>query len=105
MPILAPILGEELAAAIIELRDDVKREPLTELAAKLQAKEYLKTGNPIAAAEMQILRSWRSIRADWYFNEIDKQRRNQPKPSSDMASFASEVMERYDERTHVSQRH
>lgn len=98
MPILVPILGEKLAAAIIEFRDNVKKEPLTEYAAELQAKQYLLTGNPVAAAEMQILRSWRSIRADWYANEIRKDARNQPKRSNDMADFAGEVMGRYRER-------
>lgn len=73
MPILAAVLGDEMAAAIIEHRDIVIRIPLTETAARLQAKEYLKTGNPVAAAEMQILMSWRAIRADWFFNELRKQ--------------------------------
>lgn len=95
MPILAPVLGEELAAAIIELRDVVKKEPITEYAAKLLVKEYVKTGNPRGAADMQILRSWRGFRADWYANEIEKEQRRQPRRSNDMASFASEVMERY----------
>ncbi len=97
MPILAPILGERLAAAIIEHRDTL-REPLTEYAAELQVKEYLKTGNPVAAAEMQILRGWRAIRCAWYDNEIRKDARNQPKRSNDMADFAGEVMGRYRER-------
>ena len=104
MPILVPVLGQELATTIIEHKN-MLREPLTEYAAKLQVKEYLACGNPVAAAEMQILRGWRAIRSSWFFNELQKDRRSQPKRSNDMASFASEVMERYDERTHVSQRH
>lgn len=31
--------------------------------------------------EMQILRGWQAIRADWYFNEIEKQKRNTPAPA------------------------
>lgn len=97
MPILIPVLGEELAAAVIEHRDTL-REPLTEYAAKLQVKEYLKTGDPVAAAEMQILRGWRALKSDWFFNEIRKEQRNQPRRSNDMADFAADVMGRYDER-------
>ena len=76
MEILSPILGDELAAAIIEYRKRTIKKPLTAYAAKLQAKEYIKTGNPQAAAEMQMLRTWQAIRADWYFNEVEKEKRN-----------------------------
>lgn len=69
MEILSPVLGQELAAAIIEHRSRTLKKPLTAYAAKIQVKEYLKTGNPVEAAEMQILRGWRAIKSDWYFNE------------------------------------
>ena len=75
LPILIPVLGEELALAIIEHRDIVMRVPLTEMAAKLQVKEYLKCGDPVAAAETQILRGWRAIKSSWYFNELEKDAR------------------------------
>ena len=104
MPILASVLGEELAAAIIEHRDTL-REPLTEYAAKLQVKEYLACGNPVAAAEMQILRGWRAIRSSWFFNEMQKDRRNQPKRSNDMADFTGEMMEMARERALQTSRH
>lgn len=83
LPILAPVLGDKLARAIIEFRDDVKKEPLTEYAAELQVKEYLKCGDPVAAAEMQILRSWRAIKVSWFQNEIrkdDQSRERNPVP-------------------------
>lgn len=89
MPILIPVLGEKLAAAIIDFRDNVKKEPLTEYAAELQVKQYLLTGNPIAAAEMQILRSWRSIKADWFFNEIQKEQRTSSR-SKPLSPFMQE---------------
>lgn len=95
LPILIPVLGEDLARAIIEHRDDVVRVPLTETAARLQAKEYLATGRPREAAEMQILRGWRAIRKSWFENEIRKDERNAPRRSNDMASFGRELMERY----------
>lgn len=69
MEILSPVLGPELAAAIIEHRSRTLKKPLTAYAARIQVKEYLKTGNPVDAAEMQILRGWRAIKSDWYFNE------------------------------------
>jgi len=75
LDILSPVLGDELAEAIIEHRRCTVKKPLTAYAAKLQVKEYLKTGDPKAAAEMQILRSWQAIRADWYFREIAKESR------------------------------
>lgn len=78
MDILAPVLGEELAAAIIDHRKRTVKKPLTAYAAKLQAQEYVKSGDPVAAAEMQILRGWQAIKADWYLNEIEKQKRNAP---------------------------
>lgn len=105
LPILIPVLGEELALAIIEHRDKVKKEPLTEYAAKLQVKEYLKCGDPVAAAEMQILRSWVSIRADWFLNELRRQERNAPRRSNDMADFAADLMGRYDDRALSARNH
>lgn len=77
MEILSPVLGDELAEAIIEHRRVTVKKKLTAYAAKLQVKEYLKTGDPRAAAEMQILRGWQAIKADWYFNELQKQERQQ----------------------------
>lgn len=89
LPILIPVLGEKLASAIIEFRDVVKKEPLTEFAAELQVREYLKCGDPVAAAEMQILRSWRAIKSSWYFNELAKDARrpqqNQRRSAMDAA--------------------
>lgn len=73
--ILSPILGDELAHAVIEHRK-AKRAKLTAYAAKLQVKEYIKTGEPIAAAEMQILHGWQAIKADWYFNQIAKDKKS-----------------------------
>ena len=77
MDILSPLLGEELASAIIDHRKRTVKKPLTAYAAQLQAKEYIKTGDPIAAAEMQILRGWQAIKSEWYFNELEKQNRQQ----------------------------
>ena len=91
MPILEPILGSRLAAAIIEHRDTIK-EPITEYAAELQAREYLKTGNPVDAAEMQILRGWRAIKADWYFNEMRKQERSSRTARRNIADAARDYI-------------
>ena len=83
LPILSPVLGEELALAIIEHRDEIIRMPLTERAAHLQVREYLKTGNPGEAAEMQIFRGWRAIAAAWYFEA--KRREQRPEPRRTLA--------------------
>jgi len=74
MSILSPLLGDELAEAIIQHRK-AKKPPFTAYAAKLQVKEYIKTGDPIAAAEMQILRGWTAIKASWYFSEMEKEKK------------------------------
>lgn len=74
LEILSPVLGEDLAKAIVLHRKAI-RKPLTAYAAKLQAKEYVKTGDPVAAAEMQLLHGWQAIRADWYHNQIAKDRK------------------------------
>jgi hypothetical protein len=78
MAVLSPILGDKIAEAIIAHRK-AKKAPLTVYAAELQVREYIKTGNPIAAAEMQILRNWVAIKASWYFNEIEKEKREAEK--------------------------
>jgi hypothetical protein len=95
MEILSPVLGEELAEAIIEHRKRTVKKPLTAYAAKLQVKEYLKTGNPREAAEMQILRGWQAIKADWYFNELQKQER-QRTPKRTTWDAAREINARFD---------
>lgn len=105
MPILAAAIGDELARAVIELRDDIIRIPITEMAAKLLVKEYLKTGNPYGAAEMQIRRTWRGFEAAWFINELKKQERSAPRRSNDMADFAADIMDRYDDRTLASGHH
>ncbi|MBY3130785.1 hypothetical protein [Rhizobium laguerreae] len=69
MEILRPVLGEELAAAIIEHRKRTLKKPLTVYAARMQAREYLMTGDPVGAAEMQIFRGWQAIKCDWYLKE------------------------------------
>lgn len=74
MEILSPILGDELAKAIIDHRK-AKKAKLTVYAAKLQVKEYIKTGDPIAAAEMQLLHGWQAIKADWYFSQLAKDKK------------------------------
>lgn len=93
MAVLSPILGDELATAIIQHRK-AKKPPFTEYAAKLQVKEYIKTGNPIAAAEMQILRGWTAIKASWYFNEIEKEKREAEKHQPALKTSADRFQSR-----------
>ena len=95
MAVLSPILGDELAAAIIQHRK-AKKPPFTEYAAKLQVKEYIKTGDPIAAAEMQILRGWTAIKSSWYFNEIEKEKREAEKHQPAIKTSADRFQSRED---------
>lgn len=74
---LEPALGGELAKAVVEFRRHTKKAPLTGYAAKLLLKEYEKTGDPRAAADMQISMSWQGFKSSWYFNELQKQERQQ----------------------------
>lgn len=96
MDILSPVLGDKLAKAIIDHRI-AKKAKLTPYAAELQVKEYLKTGNPVAAAEMQLLHGWQAIKANWYFKEIEKDSRS-ARRAGDMADFGREALERFYER-------
>ena len=72
--ILSPILGDKVANAVIKHRKSI-RKPLTPYAAELQVEQYIKTGDPIAAANMQILHGWQAIKADWYFNQLAKDKK------------------------------
>ncbi len=106
--VLHPFLGEELAKAVIEFRSVTKKAKLTGYAAKLLLKEYTKTGDMRAAAEMQIFMSWQGFKASWYFNELAKtgQRHpNAPRRGADMADFTNDIMGAYYERVGVSSRH
>ena len=83
MDILSPVLGEELAAAVIEHRRRTLRKPLTAYAARIQAREYLLTGDPAGAAEMQIFRGWQAIKCDWYLKEKARSRVDQQQYEKD----------------------
>jgi hypothetical protein len=102
--VLQPVLGDELAKAIVEFRRHTKKAPLTGYAAKLLMKEYQITGNPVAAAEMQISMNWQGFKANWYFNELAKTGPRHPhqpqqRRSGDMADFTNDLMEGFYERS------
>lgn len=107
--VLEPFLGAELAKALVEFRRHTKKAPLTGYAAKLLVKEYAKTGDMRAAADMQIAMSWQGFNASWYFNELAKtgQRHpHAPRRSADMATFTDDILEQFYERAHIpSDRH
>lgn len=92
--LLVPVIGEELAFGVVEMRQCTVKKKLTGTAAKILIKEYLKTGNPQAASEMHIVRAWQGFYADWYFKEMQKQARNAPRGSNDvdMANFTGEFL-------------
>ncbi len=71
--ILSPLLGNELAAAVVEHRQRL-RKPMTVKAAELMLREFEKCTEPIAGAEMMISRGWQGFRADWFRNDTNRQR-------------------------------
>lgn len=107
--VLSPFLGVELAKAIVEFRNVTKKAKLTGYAAKLLIKEYAKTGDMVAAAEMQIAMSWQGFKASWYFNELAKTGQRHPhaprRSTGDMADFTNDLMGEYYERLGFSSQH
>ncbi len=73
--VLSPLLGSELAAAVVEHRQRL-RKPMNVKAAELMLREFEKCTEPIAGAEMMISRGWQGFRADWFRNDTIRQRTN-----------------------------
>lgn len=101
--VLQPLLGTELANDILAHRRGLKC-PLTGRGAKSLVKEYQATGNPIAAAEHHLNMGWRGFSASW----IKQSNRSfhdpanpMPRRPGDMADFARDVMDRYNERQNI----
>lgn len=64
LEILKEAVDIETAGAIIDHRKAL-RKPLTIRAAKLLANEFLKTNDPVAAANKMILYGWQGFKASW----------------------------------------
>jgi hypothetical protein len=64
MAIFTPVLGEELAEDIIKHRIG-KKCPLTPRGARSLLKEYIASGDAVAAAEEHLNRGWVGYRSDW----------------------------------------
>ena len=73
--VLSLLLGSELAAAVVEHRQRL-RKPMTVKAAELMLREFEKCTEPIAGAEMMIARGWQGFKAQWTENDATKQRTN-----------------------------
>ncbi len=73
--VLSPLLGNELAAEVVEHRQRL-RKPMTVKAAELLLREFEKCTEPIAGAEMMIARGWQGFNAQWMENDVAKQRTN-----------------------------
>lgn len=93
LSVLQPFLGEELAKDIISHRRGLKA-PLTGRGAKALVREYMSTGDAVAAAEHHLNMGWRGFSADWmkpkgrgYHDAAN------PAPRGDMASFTRNMME------------
>jgi len=66
--ILSPLLGIEVAAAVIEHRQRL-RKPMTTRAAELMLREFGKCSDPVAGAELMIERGWQGFKAEWFDNQ------------------------------------
>ena len=66
--ILETALRPDIAAAVIDHRK-AKRSPITAKAAELLIREFHKTGDPNAAAEMMIARGWLGFKIEWMEND------------------------------------
>lgn len=62
--ILAPLLGADLAASVVEHRRR-KGSPLTDHAAQLLGKRFSEWRNPVEAAEEMIARGWQGFKPEW----------------------------------------
>lgn len=62
--VLEPVVGSELAVAVVEHRKKL-RKPVTVVAARLLAKEFGRTRDPPAAARLMIMNGWQGFKAEW----------------------------------------
>ena len=92
LEVLMPFLGEELAKDIIAHRKGMKA-PLTARGARSLIKEYQKTGDTVAAAEMHLNRGWRGFDASWFKKPAQFSDPHNPTPRGDMAAFTRNLME------------
>jgi len=92
--VLEPFLGDELAKDILAHRRGLKA-PLTARGARSLVKEYQKTGDTIAAAEMHLNRGWRGFDAAWFGKPAQFIDQNNPSPrrAGDMADFTKALLE------------
>jgi len=71
--VLAPVLGEEMAAAVVEHRQRL-RKPLTARAAQIMLREFEQCPDPPAGAEMMLARGWQGFKAEWFNRETTQQK-------------------------------
>jgi len=90
---LIPILGEDLAAAVVEHRQRI-RKPLTVRAAEMLARRFEAYHDPPAGAEMMLARGWQGFEAKWMEN--DRRKGNTPNDRSDRKT---EMARRLDDRS------
>ncbi len=89
---LSPILGDELASAVIEHRQRI-RKPLTFRAAEMLAKQFGKYHDPPAGAEAMLARGWQGFKAEWM-----EERNHRRSKADDLSDKKTEMARRRDER-------
>ena len=90
---LIPVLGDDLASAVVEHRQRI-RKPLTVRAAEMLARRFEKYHDPPAGAEMMLARGWQGFEAQWMEN--DRRKGNTPNDRSDRKT---EMARRQDDRS------
>ncbi len=92
---LIPILGDDIASAVIEHRQRISK-PLTFRAAEMLAKQFGKYHDTPAGAEMMLARGWQGFKAEWMDNDRYKSKRT---TADDRSDRKTEMARRQDERS------
>lgn len=95
---LIPILGTEMAGAVVEHRQRLGK-PLTFRAAEMLATQFAKHHDPPAGAEMMLARGWQGFKAEWM-----EDRNHRRSNADDRSDRKTEMARRQDERSKADSR-
>ena len=90
---LTPVLGDDLASAVVEHRQRL-RKPLTTRAAEMLARQFAKHHDPPAGAAMMLARGWQGFEAKWM--EGDQRKGS---TANDRSDRKTEMAQRQDARS------
>ena len=90
---LTPVLGEDLASAVVEHRQRL-RKPLTVRAAEMLARQFEQYHDPPAGATMMLARGWQGFEPQWMEGDQRTGRK-----ADDRSDRKTEMARRLDERS------